>query len=147
MTDTRIVPLDGTHLSDVAEIEKLCFSAPWSEKSLTLLTIGENGGFAALDGHRVVGYVGYLGVIDEYEITNVATHPDYRRQGIGAALIGALLDKAAKNGTARITLDVRESNAPAIALYEKFGFTPCGRRKGFYSSPREDAVVMERKNI
>ena len=99
----------------------------------------------ALDGEIAVGYVGYLGIIDEYEITNVATHPDYRRLGIGSALIGALVEKAERNGILRITLDVRESNAPAIALYEKFGFAPCGKRKSFYSNPREDALVMEWK--
>ena len=146
MSERYIVPLDGTHLSGVADIERLCFSSPWSVGSLTLLTMGENGGFVALDGKTVVGYIGYLGVIDEYEITNVATHPDYQRQGIGTALLAALVEKAKQNGIVRITLDVRESNTPALALYEKFHFSPCGRRKSFYSAPREDAIVMEWKS-
>ncbi len=145
MSDRRILPLEKSHLSAIADIERHCFSAPWSERSLSLLTTGENGGFVALDGEIAVGYVGYLGIIDEYEITNVATHPDYRRLGIGSALIGALVEKAERNGILRITLDVRESNAPAIALYEKFGFAPCGKRKSFYSNPRENALVMEWK--
>ena len=145
MSERRILPLNEGHLSAIADIERRCFSAPWSERSLALLTTGENGGFVALDGEIAVGYVGYLGVIDEYEITNVATHPDHRRLGIGSALIGALVKKAKQNGVLRITLDVRESNAPAIALYEKFGFAPCGKRKNFYSNPREDALVMEWK--
>lgn len=143
MREWHIVPLDGTLLTQIAHLERLCFSAPWSENALTLLTTGQNGGFAALDGDMVVGYIGYLGVIDEYEITNVATHPDYRRQGIGAALLSALAEKAREQGATRITLDVRQSNAPAIALYEKFNFTPCGIRRNFYSNPRENAVVME----
>ena len=143
MSERRILPLEEEHLRAVADIEQRCFSAPWSEASLTLLTTGENGGFVAFDGDQVVGYIGYLGVIDEYEITNVATHPDHRRQGIGAALIGALMEKAVANGILRLTLDVRESNTPAISLYEKFGFIPCGKRKNFYTKPREDAIVME----
>lgn len=145
MSERRILPLNEGHLSAIADIERRCFSAPWSERSLALLTTDENGGFVALDGEIAVGYVGYLGVIDEYEITNVATHPDHRRLGIGSTLIGALVKKAKQNGVLRITLDVRESNAPAIALYEKFGFAPCGKRKSFYSNPREDALVMEWK--
>ena len=143
MTGIRIVPLGGTHLPHVAQIEKRSFSAPWSQTSLELLLTGENGGFAALDGDCVIGYIGYLGVIDEYEITNVAVDPDFRRQGIGAALVGALLERARESDILRVTLDVRPSNSPAIALYQAFGFTPCGTRKNFYSHPREDATVME----
>ena len=145
MTDVRIVPLERARLSDVARMEAECFSAPWSEGSLGLLLSGENGGLLALDGDRAVGYIGYLGVIDEYEITNVAVSPDCRRRGIGEALVRALLSKAEESGMVRVTLDVRVSNAPALALYQKMGFTPCGTRKNFYSTPREDAIVMEWK--
>ena len=143
MTALHILPLDSGALSSVAKIESECFSAPWSESSLKLLLTGENGGLVAMDGERIVGYIGYLGVIDEYEITNVAVSPDCRRQGIGAALLSTLLTQAKSRGVLRVTLDVRVSNTPAIALYEKFGFAPCGMRKNFYTNPREDASVME----
>ena len=143
MTALHILPLDSGSLSAVAKIESECFSTPWSESSLKLLLTGENGGLVAMDGERIVGYIGYLGVIDEYEITNVAVSPNYRRQGIGAALVRALWKKAEENGIVRVTLDVRPSNLPAVTLYEKLGFTPCGARKNFYTSPREDAAVME----
>lgn len=143
MSALRILPFDATHVPAVANIERLCFAAPWSEASLGLLLTGENGGLTAIGGDGVVGYIGYLGVLDELEITNVAVHPDHRRQGIGAALLGELIARAERMGAVRITLDVRVSNVPAISLYEKFGFSPCGKRKGFYSAPKEDAIIME----
>ena len=91
----------------------------------------------------VAGYIGFLGVLDELEVTNVATHPDYRRRGVGRALVAALLDYAKQGDFRRVSLEVRVSNAAAIALYESLGFTPCGLRKNFYSNPREDGVIYE----
>lgn len=146
MSALLILPFAAAHTHAVAGIEKLCFAAPWSESSLGLLLTGDNGGFVALYDDTVVGYIGYLGVLDELEITNIAVHPDHRRQGIGAALLEALIAHAKKLRAARITLDVRVSNTPAISLYQKFGFAPCGKRKNFYSHPREDAVIMEWKD-
>ena len=143
MTDITIKPIEKTHLAHVAEVEKACFAAPWSEISLGLLLTDSNGGLVALDGERAVGYVGYLCAVDEYEITNVAVDPEYRRRGIGESLLSALLTRARENGIVRVTLDVRVSNTPALALYQKLGFASCGTRKNFYSSPREDAQVME----
>lgn len=141
MTDIR--PIDASVLDEVAELERLCFSHPWSASSLRLLTVPPNGGFVCFEGGRVVGYVGFLGVIDELEITNVAVHPDFRRRGFGEALLRRLIDHANQTDAVRITLDVRVSNRAAVALYEKMNFVGCGLRKNFYSSPREDATVME----
>lgn len=138
-----IVTLSAAHLSKVAEIEALCFSSPWSEASLGMLLTPPNGGFVALVDGSVAGYIGFLGVFDELEITNVATHPDFRRRGAGQALVSTLLRHAKENGFRRVTLEVRASNAPAIALYESLGFTPCGLRKNFYASPREDGIIYE----
>ena len=81
-------------------------------------------------------------MLDEGYISNVAVHPDARRQGIGDALIDALAAKAAELELAFLTLEVRESNAPAIALYAKHGFHPVGKRKNYYDAPKEDAVLM-----
>ena len=90
-------------------------------------------------------YVGVLAIPpDEWEITNVAVDPDFRRQGMGEALMRALADKAAQAGVARISLEVRVSNGAAIGLYRKLGFVDCGVRKNFYSAPREDGVIMEK---
>ena len=140
---TQIVTLDAAHLAAVAELETLCFSSPWSEASLCMLTTAPNGGFVATVNGEIAGYIGFLGVLDELEITNVATHPDFRRRGVGRALVSALLDYARREKFLRVTLEVRASNAPAIALYESLGFTPCGLRKNFYSSPCEDGIIYE----
>ena len=96
---------------------------------------------AEQDG-RTAGYVGCQTVLDEGYITNVAVSPDFRRQGIARALIAELTAKAGENKLAFVTLEVRESNAPAIALYTGAGFTPVGKRKNFYSNPTENAVLM-----
>ncbi|MBR4872739.1 MAG: ribosomal protein S18-alanine N-acetyltransferase, partial [Clostridia bacterium] len=130
---TEIVILGAAHLAAVAEIETLCFASPWSEAALGMLLVPPNGGFAALESDEVAGYIGFLGVLDELEVTNVATHPDFRRRGTGRALVSALLDYARREKFLRVTLEVRASNAPAIALYESLGFAPCGVRKNFYA--------------
>ena len=145
MADFVIRPLAQGDLARVATLETLCFSAPWSASSLTLLTAPPNGGFVAVSGDEIVGYIGFLGVLDELEITNVATHPNVRRRGVGRALVGKLLELARQNAATRVTLEVRTSNLPAITLYESLGFTPCGIRKNFYSNPREDGVIYEFK--
>jgi len=140
-----IVPLAESHLEGVAKLEQLCFSAPWSVPSLRLLLRDGNFGLVALCGGTVAGYVGVLAIPpDEWEITNVAVHPDFRRRGIGEAMMRALTDNAVESQTARISLEVRVSNEAAIGLYRKLGFADCGVRKNFYSSPREDGIVMEK---
>ena len=128
----------------VAELEGLCFSLPWSEKALGLLVTDKNAGFVAIDSDtgRVAAYGGMMVVLDEGQITNIATHPDYRRQGLGESIVRALVDYAEKEGLCLISLEVRESNCAAIALYEKLGFLSVGVRKNFYTSPREDGIVM-----
>ena len=103
-----------------------------------------------VDGSRGVGADLYRvaltlvdAVLDELEVTNVATMPDLRRRGVGRALVNALLGYAREENFRRVTLEVRESNAPAIALYESLGFTPCGLRKNFYTQPSENAIIYE----
>ena len=129
---------------EVAELEKLCFSLPWSEKSLELLTTDKNIGFVAIDkaAGRVAAYGGMIVVLDEGQITNIATHPDYRRQGIGDSIVRALIRYAEEEKISLISLEVRESNHAAKALYEKLGFRAVGIRKNFYTSPRENGIVM-----
>ena len=97
---------------------------------------------AAVDGDTLVGYIGVQTVLDEGYINNVAVRPEYRRRGIAAALISLLAERAQAIGLAFMTLEVRESNVPAIALYEKLGFTTVGKRKNYYEKPREDAILM-----
>ena len=101
-------------------------------------------GFVALDGKsgNVLAYGGMLTVLDEGQITNIATHPDARRRGLGERVTRALLEYGEKNGISFFSLEVRESNVGAIALYEKLGFKRAGVRKNFYKLPTENAVIM-----
>ena len=133
-------------LCAIAEIEKLCFFEPWSEKSLELLLRDGNFGITAEEDGRVVAYVGVISAPPEGEITNVATHPDFRRRGIGAELLEFLKEEAKERGIDSLYLEVRRSNNAARSLYEKSGFKVIGERKGFYKNPKEDAVLMAWRN-
>lgn len=136
-----IVPMAERHLAALAEIEKACFHAPWSE-SMLREELGKGIFLVAERDGQAVGYVGCQTVLDEGYITNVAVSPDCRRQGIARALIAKLTDEARAARLAFVTLEVRASNAPAIALYEGAGFGRVGVRKNFYTAPTEDAVLM-----
>ena len=139
----RIVDVSAKHIPQIEEIERECFSRPWTAEQLkSQMRDAQHEFIATMDGGRVLGYVGLMYVLDEGYISNVAVHPDARRQGIGDALIDALAAKAAELELAFLTLEVRESNAPAIALYAKHGFHPVGKRKNYYDAPKEDAVLM-----
>ena len=139
----RIVDVSAEHIRQIEEIERDCFSRPWTAEQLKSQMSDEQHEFiAAVSDGRVLGYVGLMYVLDEGYISNVAVHPDARRQGIGDALIDVLAAKAAELELAFLTLEVRESNAPAIALYAKHGFHPVGKRKNYYDAPKEDAVLM-----
>ena len=139
----RIVDVSAEHIRQIEEIERDCFSRPWTAEQLkSQMRDAQHEFIAAVDGGRVLGYVGLMYVLDEGYISNVAVHPEARRQGIGDALIDALAAKAAELELAFLTLEVRESNAPAIALYAKHGFHPVGKRKNYYDAPKEDAVLM-----
>ena len=139
----RIVDVSTEHIPQIEEIERECFSRPWTAEQLkSQMRDAQHEFIAVVDGGRVLGYVGLMYVLDEGYISNVAVHPEARRQGIGDALIDALAAKAAELELAFLTLEVRESNAPAIALYAKHGFHPVGKRKNYYDAPKEDAVLM-----
>lgn len=140
----NIIPMTGDHLDQVAEIERICFSDPWSRRMLsehlenecaaTLVAQGEDG--------TILGYAGLLVVLDEGYITNVAVRPEYRRQGIAGELLGVFRRFAEGNKLAFLTLEVRDGNASARALYTKHGFREVGVRKNYYDHPKEDAVIM-----
>ena len=126
----------------IAKIEELCFSEPWSEKALQILLQGKNAGFVAeIDGF-VAAYGGMLTVLDEGQITNIATHPDYRRRGLAKAIMNAIDIFATENGIVYLSLEVREKNAAARSLYASCGWCEVGIRKNFYSKPCDNAVVM-----
>lgn len=130
-------------LAEVAALEAMIFSLPWSEKSLEESLEQEHYLFlVARESGAVLGYVGAYFALDEADITNIAIHPKYRRRGIGQALMEQLIVQAKKRGAAGISLEVRIGNVAARALYERMGFSMSGIRKNFYAKPVEDAVVM-----
>ena len=141
-----IEKMNATHIPQIAELEKLCFSDPWSEKSIeTELSCRLSVWLVALEGEQVVGYVGSQTVIDESDMMNIAVHPDFRRRGIAEALVAELEAALRQRGSHALTLEVRDSNAPAIALYEKLGFVQVGLRKNYYRNPKEDARILRKE--
>lgn len=140
--DIKILPMDETHLKDLALLEKQCFSTPWSENALKAELEKENSRFfVAITKNEVSGYVGANNVLGELYIDNIAVFYNYRGFGIGEALLRHLIDVAKAENCSLITLEVRVSNTPARNLYEKLGFKNVGLRKNFYEQPKEDAVI------
>lgn len=148
MTEIKALTKDDrAAIAAIAEIERLCFSEPWSEGSLEILTREGAVGFAAVVDGIVAAYGGMMCVLDEGQITNIATHPGFRRRGLGREVVSALAEYARANGIASIFLEVRESNTAARALYTACGYREIGRRRRFYRNPAEDAVLMECKIV
>ena len=143
----RIVPMTADHLDEVAELERICFSTPWSRNMLAEELDNALSAFlVALDeSGKVVGYAGLQVVLDEGYITNVAVRPECRRQGIAGKLLQVFLDFAQGNHLAFLPLEVRASNYDAIALYGSRGFRSVGRRKNYYEHPKEDAIIMTKE--
>lgn len=145
-SESVIVPMEACHVPQVAALEQTCFSDPWSENSVR----GELDNplslwLVALDGDTVVGYVGSQTVLDEADLMNVAVAPDWRKRGVAQALLHALQMRLLHNGVRSITLEVRDSNEPAIRLYEKLGYVQVGCRRGYYCKPREDARILRKE--
>ena len=138
----NIARMEAAHVVDVAVIERECFSEPWSEHALELLLTPDAIGVVCVCDGAVAAYGGMLWAPYEGQITNIAVREAYRKRGYGAALLEALIAAARERDCEQISLEVRESNAAAIALYEKYGFSIAGRRKRFYKAPTEDGLVM-----
>ena len=139
--------MNADHLDEIAELERICFSTPWSRNMLAEELDNACAAFlTALDDQgRVVGYAGVQVVLDEGYITNVAVRPECRRQGVAGKLLQVFLDFAKAQQLAFLTLEVRASNYDAIALYGSRGFRSVGRRTNYYEHPREDAILMTRE--
>ena len=142
----RIVNMNESYVAQVAELEKICFSDPWSENSvaselknpLSCWLVAEEDGVAA-------GYIGSQTVMDESDMMNVAVHPDHRRKGVAESLVNELIEALKKRGSRCLTLEVRASNEPAKALYEKLGFVQVGLRRNYYRNPKEDALILRKE--
>jgi ribosomal-protein-alanine N-acetyltransferase len=141
LTIRRLIYADLPH---VIAIERRSFPTPWS-LAMFVLELSKPSGIclAALDGDELVGYCVCSRYDTVWHLMNVAVDPARRREGTAAALLTRLFDEADKPGE-QYTLEVRPSNAGAIALYEGFGFKRAGLRKGYYHDNKEDALIMWR---
>ena len=146
MMEYALMPMELRHVESVAAIEKLCFSDPWSENSvrselgnpLSLWLVAESDG-------AVIGYVGSQSVLGESDMMNLAVSPSARRCGVGRALVVELVSRLREQGNYQLTLEVRASNDGAQQLYQQLGFLEAGRRKNYYSNPKEDALILRWK--
>lgn len=125
------------------EIERVSFSDPWTKDAFEdTLATDSTRYFLASCGDAPAGYAGYISALDESDIINIAVLPKYRKMGLGDALLSVLLSDARQSGIKKTALEVRRSNAAAIALYKKHGFVAVGERRAYYKNPTEDAVIM-----
>ena len=135
--------MEASHVDAIAELEKVCFNDPWSVNAITSeLNNPLSLWVVAMDGEKLVGYVGSQSVMGWADMMNIAVAPDFRRMGVAAKLIDELVDRLKANQVNCLTLEVRASNEPAIALYQKFGFEQVGRRPNYYYHPKEDALIL-----
>ena len=143
MMNIEIKKMTSAHIGEIAELENECFSSPWSEDGLKSELDNNFARFyVAFSGGKLAGYIGSHNVLGEVYITNVAVFPEFRRNGVGKALVEFLVDRMKSENAEFVTLEVRKSNLNAITLYEKCGFIKVGERKDFYEKPREDGVLM-----
>ena len=141
-----IVPMQQSHIAQIAALETQCFSDPWSETSvrselsnpLSLWLVAEDGG-------KVVGYVGSQSVAPEADVMNLAVAPEWRSRGIGRALMTALIAQLHSRGITALFLEVRVGNMPAQNLYRSLGFAEVGRRPKYYVNPTEDALILRKE--
>ncbi|MCM1089320.1 MAG: ribosomal protein S18-alanine N-acetyltransferase [Butyrivibrio sp.] len=145
-TDVLIRPLRAGDSGILACMEREIFTAPWTERMFAeLLTRDYSLYLVAETDGQVVGCAGLTMLGEEGDIDKVMVDERFRRQGVAAMLLRELIDKAGQRGITSFTLEVRESNRPAIRLYERFGFRGEGVRPGFYEKPAEDALIMWRR--
>lgn len=138
--------MNASHVPAVAEIEKLCFNDPWSENAIAgELQNNLSLWLVAIEHGVVAGYVGSQTVLGWTDMMNIAVHPDFRRKGIGEALVTELIHQLMEAGNECLTLEVRVSNTPAQSMYTKLGFVEVGRRPRYYHNPREDALILRRE--
>ena len=142
----RFLEMKAVHVPQVAALEKLCFADPWSENSVASELNNDLAlWLVAMNDDTVVGYIGSQTVAGVTDVMNIAVHPDWRRRGIAQSLIECLVVELKNRGSEALMLEVRASNAPAIALYEKLGFRQVGRRPNYYRNPKEDALILRKE--
>lgn len=142
----KYIKMEECHVPQIAELEKVCFSNPWSEKSISSELMNPlSCWLVALDGDKLVGYVGSQSVLGWADMMNLAVADKYRRCGVAERLVCELIECLKENDVTCLTLEVRVTNQPAIALYRKLGFLEVGRRPNYYHNPREDALILRKE--
>lgn len=142
----EILKMSESHVAQVADLEKICFSDPWSERSVASeLRNPLSLWLVAMEGERLAGYIGSQSVETEADMMNVAVHPDFRRQGVAQKLIAQLTNDLKAKGVHCLSLEVRASNEGAIALYDKLGFQTVGCRPNYYRHPKEDGLILRKE--
>lgn len=144
MNDTLLISkMQESDINELVKIDKICFSSPWSYNSFKAELENKNSYFIVCKyNNNAIGYAGLYKILDETYISNIALLPDYRKKGIGRKLLVSLINYAQNNRASFISLEVRKSNYIAINLYKSEGFVLSGLRKNFYSSPKEDGLIM-----
>ena len=146
LNNPSVIRFSEAHVTAVAEIERNTFSEPWSENSLMLLCTEEYPSFVLTDEDGdVLGYISSARALDELQMINLAVRSDCRGKGFAKLLLSALDKFCREEKIESISLEVRQSNAAAISLYEKQGYQSVGQRRGFYRLPTENAVIMVKK--
>lgn len=147
MAEVYVRKAEKRDVEEIARLEKICFSDPWSLESVYHDVVENKLAFyaAAEAEGMVIGYAGLWKILDEGHITNVAVSPRYRRMHVATMLMDFILEATGEAGIKKHTLEVRAGNKGAIALYQKHGFKVCGIRKGYYSDNGEDALIMWRE--
>jgi len=142
----EIVKITANDCRELAELDKKCFSVPWSEQSFSEETKNQLATYLlAKENGKILGYCGFWRVSGEAQVTNIAVLPECRRNGIGKRLAEEMLKICADDE--QIVLEVRKSNSAAISLYKRLGFIEAGIRKRFYHDPEEDGITMLRRKI
>ncbi|MEB3330285.1 MAG: ribosomal protein S18-alanine N-acetyltransferase [Candidatus Sericytochromatia bacterium] len=144
----EIRKMQPSDLPRVVAVERACFGERWSQAAFeNELANAQSTYFVSLHAGVIVGYAGYWLILEEAHITTIGTDPAHQGKGFGERLLLHLVEHAARAEARWVTLEVRVSNQAAIALYEKYGFTSLGRRRGYYHDNHEDALVMWTENI
>ncbi len=143
----RVRIAKSSDLDDIYELDVQTFAMPWSKEALSYDILENDNAFVIVAEYEgeFAGYADIWTVLDEADLNSIAVRVDFRRKGIGDAIMLAMTEILSANGVATINLEVRVSNMPAIKLYKKYGFNECGVRPGYYLDNGEDALIMKRE--
>lgn len=146
-TKIRVRIAKSSDLDDIYELDVQTFAMPWSKEALSYDILENDSAFVIVAEYEgeFAGYADIWTVLDEADLNSIAVRVDFRRKGIGDAIMLAMIEMLSTSGVATINLEVRVSNMPAIKLYKKYGFNECGVRPGYYLDNGEDALIMKRE--